>query len=100
MRSLRRILRAALVPPAALVLVVWPCGTVRAADIPLGEVRAPSEQGKDIDTIREAFSRPEVAERLSRAGVDPAFLLDRVERMTPAETRFLAERIRTRDRTF
>jgi len=98
MRSLRRTLESALVPPAALVLLVWPCGAARASDIPLGEVRAPTARERDLDTVREAISDPEVAGRLAQAGVDPGTLLDRVERMTPAETRYLAGRIRAEER--
>lgn len=92
MGLIRRTLVSLLVPAATAVIALAPTGLGASfEDVPAAEVRAPGTLERDIATLTEMLSTPEAEARLADAGLTRADVLRRVEKMTPAEVRYLVE---------
>lgn len=89
----RRIAELLLVPAAAAALVFVPVRTVRAEDVPVAATARADVHQRDLDAIRAVLQTEAAAARLADAGVTREAVLARVERMTPAEAHYLAERL-------
>ena len=94
MLSIRRTLESTLVPLAATILVLGPPPTVIAEDAPVAASPRNDSHTKDLEEIRTLLKSEEAARRLADAGITQEAAMARVEKMTPAEVHYLAQRMR------
>jgi uncharacterized protein DUF6627 len=104
MRGLRHSLGLALASLAAALLALSPRRAL-AEDIPAAALTRSPGSSRDatreayLDEIRSLLATDAAASRLAAGGVTRETVLERIERMTPAELRYLAQRLREAHRS-